>query len=207
MNCLDVIYSMKDKTKQTISYYDTNADVFFTDTVNADMSYCMDRFLSHVGDGRKYILDAGCGSGRDSKAFKDQGYMVDAFDASEEMCKRASEYAGMDVRCLTFEEFNETSKYDGIWACASLLHVEKNRLSEAVMNLKKALKVQGIMYASFKYGNQERGKDGRFFTDMNEESIRKLFEDAGLHVLEVFMTGDVRDGRESQQWVNVIAEK
>lgn len=200
---------MNKEVSSTIEYYNSNADTFFNDTVNADMRYCLDRFLDTLEDkeGSIRILDAGCGSGRDTKYFLEEGFLVDAFDASEEMCRKASEYTGIDVKCMSFEEFEEENIYDGIWACASLLHVERDRLEDILVRLGKGLTGSGKMYASFKKGEGDRIKEGRYFTDMTEDSARELFEEAGLKVLDVFVTGDVRDGRVEQQWVNVIAEK
>ena len=103
---------------KNVDYYNKNADSFFEGSINADMSEVRQRFLKYIPDGGK-ILDAGCGSGRDSKAFLDTGYDVVSFDASEEMCKRASKYIGKDVMNLRFEEISFDKEFDGRWACSS----------------------------------------------------------------------------------------
>ena len=170
------------------------------------MSACRDRFLQYVKPGGK-ILDAGCGSGRDSLAFLEAGYAVDAFDAAEEICRLASKNLGFTVNCLRFEEIIGGPEYDGIWACASLLHVNKNDLPDVMRRLKGLLKPDGIIYASFKEGTTERIKDGRFFHDMTEKDCQDLFQEAGLTVLEIFRSQDVREGRQSEAWVNIIGKK
>ena len=190
---------------RTIDYYNRNAEGFVQGTINADMSDCRNRFLNYVKkDGR--ILDAGCGSGRDLLAFMREGYQVDAFDASEEICRLASEKLGIPVACRRFEDLTGTLEYDGIWACASLLHVRGEDLPDVMIRLKQLLKPDGVLYASFKEGLTEREKDGRFFHDMTADKCRLLFQNAGMEVLEVFKTRDVREGRDDEYWVNIIGK-
>lgn len=141
------------------------------------MSVLHDRFLSAVGvDGS--VLDAGCGSGRDAKAFLGRGYRVIAFDASYELVKLAKEHTGLDVQLRTFADVKEQACYDGIWACASLLHVSQAELPAALAGLWNALKPGGAFYLSFKLGTSERLQDGRHFTDVEEPQLREWF--AGL---------------------------
>ena len=191
---------------KTIAYYNNNAEEFVSGTINADMSYCRDKFLQYVPDGGR-ILDAGCGSGRDTKAFLNLGYQVDAFDASEEVCKLASKITGIDVKCMRFDDFDGEFEYDGIWACASLLHVRSNDLPRIMEILCRLLKHDGVLYASFKYGTTERIKDDRFFCDMNETSLTDLIQNAGLLVTELFVTVDVRSDRLDEKWINVLARR
>lgn len=134
-------------------------------------------------------------------------YMKKTFDASEEICKSASQLLGFPVACARFEDLAGSEQYDGIWACASLLHVSGKDLPDVMKRLRHLLRLGGVIYASFKYGSGERTKDGRFFCDMTDESCRRLFEGAGLTVIESFMNADTREGREDEKWVNVIGEK
>ena len=187
----------------TIDYYDRNAAEFIAGTLEADMSICRDRFLKYVPAGGA-ILDAGCGSGRDALAFVALGYKVDAFDASAEICRMASNMLGFEVKCERFEELSGESLYDGIWACASLLHVPAGDIDDVMLRLKKLLKSGGVLYASFKDGSGERVKGGRRFLDMTDGSCRELFETAGFEVLELFDSQDVREGHDGEKWVNVI---
>ena len=189
-----------------IEYYNQNADSFYESSVEADMSEWQNRFLQHIPSGGR-ILDAGCGSGRDSKAFIKQGYSVVAFDASREMCKRASEFIGQEVWQMKFEEMSFDDEFDGVWACASLLHVSKSDLRRIFEKIHKALKKQGILYASFKYGEGERGRGERLFTDFTEESIKPILIMSGFKVIDSGISSDIRPGRENEKWTNVIAKK
>ncbi len=191
---------------KNIDYYNRNADSFFEGSINADMSVVRARFLSYVPAGGR-ILDAGCGSGRDSKVFMEAGYDVVSFDASEEMCKRASEYIGREVKNMRFEEMSFANEFDGIWACASLLHVAFEKLPEIVKKLHEALRTNGAVYASFKYGEGTKIRGDRVFSDFTEESVIPLFENAGFKIVSNVVGTDSRPGREDEKWVNVICVK
>ena len=193
-------------SENTIQYYNTHAAEFAAATENADMKAVRERFLKYLSPGRK-ILDAGCGSGRDTCAFMTAGYEVEAIDASEELCRIASEKTGIDVKCRRFEDLEGEAEYDGIWACASLLHVRRDDLPDVLTRFRRLLKPAGVLYASFKYGNEERIKGGRYFSDMDEGSCREMLRQAGFVIKELFITCDVREGRTGEKWVNAIAEK
>ena len=191
---------------KNVDYYNRNADSFLEGSINADMSVVRARFLSYVPAGGR-ILDAGCGSGRDSKVFMEAGYDVVSFDASEEMCKRASEYIGREVKNMRFEEMSFANEFDGIWACASLLHVSFEELPEIVKKLHEALRTNGAVYASFKYGEGTKIRGDRVFSDFTEESVIPLFENAGFKIVSNVVGTDSRPGREDEKWVNVICVK
>lgn len=207
----------REKEKRTLSYYDENASAFCEGTRNADMSEMRGRLRQYLKPGA-LILDAGCGSGRDSKAFIESGYRVVALDGSKEMCRQASAYLGQEVQCRRFEEIDEKEVYDGIWACASLLHVPHELLPKVIARLIAALVDGGVLYASFKYGGDkmkgEREAGGRYFTDLTEEGWKKVLEEAEeemkgsrLETVECFVTGDVREGRGEEKWLNVVGRK
>ena len=191
----------------TINYYEKNAKTFIDGTLNVDFAEIKDMFLELLPDSA-YILDFGCGSGRDIKYFLEHGCMVDAMDGSLELCKAASEYTGINVKHMLFQELNEKEKYDGIWACASILHVKREELPEIIRKMSLAAKANGIIYLSFKYGDFEGERNGRYFTDMTEESMAKLLVDFPEFTVEKqWITGDVRVGRGDERWLNMILRK
>jgi len=189
-----------------IEYYNNNSKEFIENTINSDMSLWRDKFEKYIPDGG-HILDAGCGSGRDSKAFLKHGYSVVAFDASREMCKFASEYLGFEVWQMRFDEICFDEEFDGVWACASLLHVDADKIADVMNNIKNALKDNGVIYASFKYGDGTTSKGDRSFTNMNEEGIAQLMDGCGFEILEYDISQDVRPDRNDEKWINVIARK
>lgn len=191
---------------ETKEYYQNNAQAFFDDTVNADLSKQYDRFLKYFPSGGK-ILDFGCGSGRDTKVFLQKGYCVDAIDGSSELCKLASAYCGIQVKCMDFYDLSDVEKYDGIWACASLLHIPKNEMPIILSKMEKALTHNGIIYASFKLGDFEGNRNGRFFSDVNPVIFEEMISDViGLVKVDEWFTEDVRPEKKTT-WYNVILKK
>ena len=198
---------MTDTISTTLNYYNQNADSFIQGTVSVDFSQVQDKFLErlNVGD---YILDFGCGSGRDTKYFLKKGMVVDAIDGSVNLCKLASEYTGIKVRNILFQELDEQEKYDGIWACASILHLSKEELSVVLDKMIAALKKNGIIYTSFKYGDFEGERNGGYFTVFTVESFKEFIENvADVEIVEYWITGDVRQGRGEERWLNIILQK
>lgn len=191
----------------TIGYYDDHADEFYKSTVTVEFTTMQERFLAKLEKG-SYILDFGCGSGRDTKYFLGNGYRVDAMDGSKELCKLASGFTGIEVKNMFFQELAEVDKYNGIWACSSILHLSIDELSDVVRKMVTALKADGIIYTSFKYGTFAGERNGRFFTDMTEAAFAVFLNDIdGLEVEEQWITSDVRPGRGEEKWLNLILRK
>ena len=197
----------KNNVKNTLDYYNLNADKFVASTLQVDFEATQKRFADKLGKG-DFILDFGCGSGRDTKYFLEHGYKVDAVDGSKELCRRASEYTGITVKNMMFTELSAKEKYDGIWACSSILHLTPDELENVMNKMAAALKANGIIYASFKYGNFSGERNGRYFNDMTEEAFGKFIKNIhGIETEEQWITSDVRAGRDSEKWLNVIMRK
>ncbi|MDG1369254.1 MAG: class I SAM-dependent methyltransferase [Paracoccaceae bacterium] len=194
-----------------IQFYDTNAEQFLNDTRAVDMTVLRNQFLAALPQSpadTMRILDAGTGSGRDALAFRRAGYRVAAFDASLAMVEAAKDFAELPVRHLRFEDFYWSHPFEGIWACASLLHVVREDLSEVMRRLTDHLVTDGILYASFKLGTGERQEDGRHFTDMNEETLSSLLDEyPALQQVEIWRSLDGRPDRKEDIWLNVLLRK
>lgn len=189
----------------TTRWYDDNAETFAERTQFLDMSHLQDKFLAHIPKGGT-ILDAGCGAGRDSKAFLDKGFDITAIDASANLAKVAEAFTGRPVTVMHFQEVAWEKAFDGVWACASLLHVPKRELPDVFRRLARALKPGGVLYASFKSGTGERtdAKSGRLFTDMTEDDVRELVQKVPMLVpLTVWTSADIRM-EEHLGWVNLL---
>jgi len=192
---------------KTINYYDINAKEFVEGTLNVDFKTTQDKFINKL-PAKGYILDFGCGSGRDTKYFLAKDFNVDAIDGSIELCKIASEYTNIKVNHMYFNELSRVNKYDGIWACSSILHLSLDDLVDVFKRMSKALKDEGIIYTSFKYGDFSGERNGRFFTDMTEDSFAKLIANVdNLKVEEQWITADVRPQRGNEKWLNLILRK
>ncbi len=187
-------------------FYSKNAVQFSSETLSVDMTSLYLPFLSLLPSGAK-LLDAGCGSGRDTKYFMEQGFAVTAFDKSSELCRLASQLTGLNVINQGFEDFDLVQEFQGIWACASLLHVKKQDLPAVFAKLAKVLDDHGIMYCSFKHGDFEGERDGRYYTDLTLAELSLVIESSQLAVKSHWMSSDLRSGRESEQWLNAILQK
>jgi SAM-dependent methyltransferase len=191
---------------QTTAYYTQQAEAFVRETQSVDMSRLYERFLPHLPSGA-HILDAGCGSGRDTRAFRERGFRVTAFDASPAIAALAEAYLEMPVAVMRFQEIDWPRRFDAIWACASLLHVSGAELPAVMRRLAHALKPGGLLYASFKYGEGEQIRNGRHFTDLDETGLADLLKQTPeLIEVETWVTGDVRPGRESERWLNTLLQ-
>ena len=172
---------------KTIAFYEQNSASFFDSTVTVDVQTLYDQFLPLLAD-NAHILDAGCGSGRDSLAFLKAGYQVTAFDGSQSMAERASILTGLSVKHSLFLDFTSERQFDGIWACASLLHVSLQDLSITFSHLSSFLKVDGLFYCSFKFGDGEETRGGRHFTNLDEQGLEHVLKTTDLNIARIWIT-------------------
>lgn len=190
----------------SINYYNKKSIEFFERTINLDMNIFYKPFLELIIPGG-HILDAGCGSGRDSRYFINKGYTVTAMDASEEMVKIASKLINQDVLKLYFQEIDFTEKFDGIWACASLLHVNRTEICDVINKLANALKKEGILYASFGYGDKEEFDSERYFNYFDESSWDKIMENRiRLKVIKKWKVENTNPNSKDY-WFHVLLKK
>jgi SAM-dependent methyltransferase len=190
----------------SIDWYDANAEAFVARTFGPAMEGDRARFLAHVPSGGA-VLDAGCGSGRDALAFVQGGYTVSAFDGSAKLAEIASANTGLPVRCLTFPEMDWDAAFDGVWACATLLHLPAAELPDVLGKIRRALRPGGVFYASFKEGTEERFANGRHFTDLNRPMLHKLLVTADLKPIEIWGSADGRADHAGESWVSAVARR
>lgn len=193
--------------ESTSAYYESHAPGYAEATRSIDMTKLYDQFLSHVPKGGQ-ILDAGSGSGRDTLAFLNKGYKVEAFDASPRLAELSSGLTGIKTKVLRFQEFRSPPRFDGIWACASLLHVPQKELPSVVARLVDSMKPGGALFISMKEGSGERiSNDGRLFTDLDEESARALLSPLGLDIERMWISHGQGPRHGLDDWLNVLATK
>lgn len=197
----------------TIDYYNQNAESFAADTLSVEFHEIQNRFLSLLPSGG-FILDFGCGAGRDTRYFLEHGFRVEAIDGSAEMCRIAQKHTGIRVRQMLFEELDAVNFYDGIWACSSVLHLAEEQLSPVLTKMIAALKSGGAMFLSFKYGEFRGERNGRYFTDFTEENFMAFLEtvkDSDRLSVEKFpvfwVSNDRRPERSDEKWLNILLKK
>lgn len=175
-----------------IKWYNTHAEEYFNKTKDFDISQIHEKFEALLPEGA-CILDAGCGPGRDVKYFHNKGYAVDAFDASEELIKIGVKHSGCPISLMSFADFNVADKYDGIWACTSLVHMQEKELIETIHRLFQGLKKGGIFYTCLKRseGVSVQGSvyGGRHFLCVSEDYFRQMFTGFDCEILEVWTYG------------------
>lgn len=194
-----------DPLRVTLDYYDQHSEEFSRRTKNIDLAPLYEEFLPLLPPGAR-ILDAGCGTGRDSAAFIQRGFRVTAFDASKAMVDIASQLIGQPVLQLSFHQLDFAHEFDGVWAAASLLHLPKDAMAQVFHDLHHALVPHGILYASFKRGRSEEFREGRFFSDYDEESLKDFVEaQMDWSILKLWPTDDIGQQRAGVEWVNVLA--
>lgn len=189
-----------------IDYYNRYAARIFEDTVDQDMEELYQEFLKYLEEGDT-ILDLGCGSGRDSLAFYEQGYDVTPLDASEEMCKLAEIHTGLEVLQMTYEDMEFDDVFDGIWGCGSLIHVPEKELDGILEKIINALCPNGILYLSFREGDFEGFRGERYICEYTEDQLERILKDTDrLELKKIWTTEDSRSGKK-RRWVNILARK
>lgn len=187
----------------TLEYYEENSQTFVESTLSVNMSGFYSEFLSHVQPGG-HILDLGCGSGRDSREFIKRGFRVTAIDGSRALCQLAEQVIGQPVLHLQFQDLSYQEEFDGIWACASLLHLPLQQIPDILKKIVDALKPDGALYLSFKYGHFEGVRGGRYYTDLDENTLSKLIKNSGgLRIVKTWLTNDARP-ESNDRWINMI---
>ena len=191
----------------TLDFYNNNSKEYIETTLSADMSHLYNDFLNNIPQGG-HILDLGCGSGRDSLEFIKRGYKITAVDGSKELANAASKIIGQQVICSKFEDLKLTETFDGIWASASLLHVNKNDIVDVIKNVSSNLKPTGVFYMSFKYGENEYiDEKGRYFNCNTEETFKEMLSQVqNLKIKTINKSGDTLGGRNNLVWLNIILE-
>lgn len=199
---------MKDYIKDTLNYYDNNIDSYkklWLDDFSSNYNFEIpDIFLSYLNKNSK-ILDMGCGTGRDSKYFKELGHIVKSIDGSLEMCKIASNLLNEEVEQLNFLDINYNNEFDGVFACASLLHLSNEDLLIVLNKISNALKENGILYTCFKYGDSTRVDNGRFYNDMNEEKFINIL--TNVEDLKILKTWVTEQYKTDTKFINYIIRK
>ena len=191
----------------TSEYYRTNAASYCNETINIDLHDIYPRFLENIPQ-KGHILDIGCGSGRDSKVFLDAGYGVTAMDASHDVAIYAEKTIGQPVMVSSFHEISFFNQFDGVWACASLLHCHRSQIVGVLGRVALSLKSNGVAYMSFKWGVDETIDDrGRYLNNYTLESIHDLLSQIEtFEIIENWI--EIKQLRNMEQkWVNVLVRR
>lgn len=197
-----------EKLYDTLKYYNENAELYFKQTIEGNLEDKYATFLRNIPK-NAYILDFGCGSGRDTKYFIDKGYKVKAIDGSVEMCKLASQYLNQDVECMKFDELDSENVYDGIWACSSILHVEKEELPNILNKMAKSLKSNGVIFTAFKKGEGYEIKEGKYYNHLTKEILEEILKNlnGNIEIIDYFEDLSSTKRPVKTMWSNYTLQK
>ena len=186
------------------NYYESNAEHYAAETFSADMSEQYQRFLPLLKKGAK-ILDVGSGSGRDACYFQKHGYQVTALEPSKNLCREIRKVFSGEIICSDIQNYRPKERYDGIWACASLIHLQEEEILRFFEKIDLYLNDNGVVYVSGKNGIPTgEGEDGRFFLEFTEQLVEKILTvNEQLKPEQLWYTEDV-SGRQGFRWMNVV---
>ena len=188
--------------RDTMGFYDGDPEGYARSTLGCDVTSIRRRFTGMLRPGSR-VLDLGCGSGRDTAALREEGFDVVPVDGSEGMCRVASSFTGSEVRHLDIMDLDYVSEFDGVWACASLLHLRPEQLDGAMGLIRRSLRDGGMLFLSFKSGCFRGVRDGRWYTDLTSEDVASLAGRTGFEVADIWGSTDPR----GTQWVNAVLRR
>ncbi|MFO7889057.1 MAG: methyltransferase domain-containing protein [bacterium] len=191
----------------TKNYYENSSNKYFKETVNNLMDSTLEKFIQFLPENGR-ILDLGCGSGRDSKYFMNRGFQVVALDYSANIAELASKHIGQDVINKKMEDINYQNEFDGIWACASLLHFTPRQLEVVLNKIINALQPGGILFTSFKEGKSiSLDEKGRYFNNHTVNSLTNLLKSIpNNEIIEIWQEESILRGKK-QSWVSTLIQK
>ncbi len=194
----------------SIDYYNRFASEYYEKTVNVTMQEQLKQFMELLPIGGA-VLDLGCGSGRDSLFLVEEGFDVTSLDGAKKMCELAQIHVGQEVLNLTYDQLDFNEVFDGIWACASLVHEDPDKLSVTLQRVFDCLKSEGVMYMSFRYGDFIGFNSDINFYAYTEDTFHSVLEQCrekqNIEIIDVFITKDSRQEFLDNEWINIYIRK
>ncbi len=148
------------------------------------------------------VLDVGCGPGWDTAVLHSHRLTAIGLDFSHEMMRVGRVEHGLQVPFVQADmrQLPLVGPVDGIWACASLLHLQRNEVLPTLRQFHRLLKPNGILYLSVKLGSGEKWTETsysqalpRFFTYWQPETLDPLLETAAFQILDGWEEAGTRD--------------
>lgn len=188
-------------------YYEINAKRYAEQTFSADMSEQYKRFFPLLREQAR-ILDVGSGSGRDACYFQKKGYQVTALEPSKNLCREIRKVFSGEIVCSDIQNYRPDQRFDGIWACASFLHLQEREVLSFFEKINLYLNDNGIVYLSGKNGIATgEAADGRYFLEFTEQLVEEILSvNRHINLKELWYTEDV-SGRKGFQWMNIILKR
>ena len=177
--------------EETLQFYRRNAEAYAGREITSRKAR-LTAFLALLPP-KAAILELGCGAGGDTAEMLARGFDVHATDGSPEMAEVASKRLSRPVETLLFHELDEVEAYDGVWANACLLHVPRDQLASVLALIWRALKPDGVFFASYKEGDTG-GRDTlhRYYNYPSQDWLRATYAGAASWKSLSIERGEVR---------------
>jgi SAM-dependent methyltransferase len=197
---------MREDPGATRTFYAEHSARYAADTDDSAPSQQLTAFMAALSAGA-LVLELGCGSGRDSAILLSQGFAVTPTDGTPEMAAEAARRLGIPVSILPFSEIAAINAYDAVWANACLLHVPRADLPGVLQAVCRAVRPEGLFYASYKAGEAE-GFDalGRYYNYLDEDGLRKAYGE-GWSSITIEATDGSGYDRIPTRWLHVTARR
>lgn len=194
-----------DPTGRTLAFYDANAAAYAGGMLPDEATLAqLGAFARRLPQGG-HVLDLGCGAGHHSKLLRDSGFRLTLVDGSAGLAAEAEARTALPVRVQRFQDFGDPPVYDGIWACASLLHVPERELPDVFGQVARSLKPGGVLYCSFKETSGADDRHGRHYGAMNANRLADLLAGNGLETLQEFSVDSAGYDRVISRFISAIA--
>ena len=193
----------------TIGHYDRTAEDFRAGTLDHDVSQNYRALLEAIaGDPPFSILDLGCGPGRDLRHFRSLGHDAVGLDGSKEFVVMARAFSGCEVLHQDFLAMDlPESRFDGVFANASLFHVPSQELPRILIELSATLRPGGVLFCSNPRGNNEEGFSGeRYGCFFDLDTWRNFVTAAGFLELQHYFRPPGLP-RHQQPWLATVWRK
>jgi ubiquinone/menaquinone biosynthesis C-methylase UbiE len=188
----------------TIQTYDQIAPSFAERYWNVVLERELDNFAQRLPAASR-VMDLGCGPGRDIQLLRQRGFNLFGLDRSTGMLREAQQRVGGLLACADMRRLPlHDNSLDGIWMCASLLHMPRSDAPLVLTEVGRVLRAGGVLYVSVQEGTGESWSDSdggqRFFTFFQADELKTLVESAGFSVEETW----TNPGGHSM-WISLLA--
>lgn len=187
----------------TIVTYDRIAPTFAANTWEFYLSKALDGFTTLL-PAHARVLDVGCGPGRDSGHLRKRGFYAVGADLSCGMLREAHWRVGpplarCDMRALPFA----SASVDGVWVCASLLHLPRAEAPLALQEIHRVARAHAPVFVGLVHGEGKAwhaATGPRFFAYYQLDEITALLQDCGFAIHSTW----TQPGQEVT-WIDIIA--
>jgi len=187
-------------------YYQKNYKGYHEKTFSIDPTSFLAPLAQRLSP-EAFVLDVGCGSGRDLLWMKKQGFDVIGFERSPGLAELARDNAGCEVIEGDFETYDFSSIFvDGVVLVGALVHVPHERFSEVFKNITASISRRGNVLITLKEGQGDRiDADNRTFYLWEDPKAREMFDALGFKMCD--FSSSVSKTGSGDVWLSYVLDK